>query len=106
MRNGEIFETKANKQPIGKYDKTTPCNTHSSDLEVGDAICLFTDGFVDQFGGAGDKKFKAKAFRKLLLSCQDKSMVEQKNVIDKAFEDWRGSQEQVDDVCVIGVKIE
>lgn len=105
VRKGEIIETKANKQPIGKFDKQTGYITHSFDLEVGDTIYIFSDGYVDQFGGEKGKKFKAKAFRNLLLSIQEKSMEEQKILIDDAFEAWRGSLEQIDDVCVIGVRV-
>ena len=105
IRNGEIIETKANKQPIGQFDNPKPYTTHSFDLEKGDSIYVFSDGYVDQFGGERGKKFMAKAFRKLLLSIQDKAMEEQKTIIDDVFEAWRGKLEQIDDVCVIGVKV-
>jgi serine phosphatase RsbU (regulator of sigma subunit) len=105
VRSGEIIETKANKQPIGKYENLEPYTTHSFNLQKGDTIYLFSDGYVDQFGGKKGKKFKAKAFRELLLSIQDKSMDVQKSMIDETFEKWKGSLEQIDDVCVIGVRI-
>jgi tetratricopeptide (TPR) repeat protein len=105
IRNGEIIETKANKQPIGKFDNPEPYTTHYFELEKGDSVYIFSDGYVDQFGGEKGKKFKTSAFRELLLSIQDKPMEDQKLVIDKAFENWKGNLEQVDDVCVIGVKI-
>ena len=105
IRNGEIIETKANKQPIGQFENPKPYTTHSFDLEQGDAIYIFSDGYVDQFGGERGKKFKAKAFRELLLSIQDKTMEEQKASIDKTFETWKSDLEQVDDVCVIGVRV-
>ncbi|MBL4592235.1 MAG: SpoIIE family protein phosphatase, partial [Flavobacteriales bacterium] len=105
VRKGEILETKANKQPIGQFDYPEPYTTHSFDLQKGDTIYLFSDGYVDQFGGEKGKKFKAKAFRKLLLSVQDKTMEEQKTIIDEAFETWRGNLEQIDDVCVLGVRV-
>jgi len=105
IRNGEVIETKANKQPIGQFDNPKPYTTHSFDLEKGDAIYMFSDGYVDQFGGERGKKFKAKAFRELLLSIQDKTMEEQKITIDKTFETWKGDLEQIDDVCVIGVRV-
>jgi len=105
IRNGEIIETKANKQPIGQFDNPEPYTTHSFDLEKGDAIYIFSDGYVDQFGGERGKKFKAKAFRELLLSIQDKAMEEQKITINKTFETWKGDLEQIDDVCVIGVRV-
>ena len=105
IRNGKIIETKANKQPIGQFDNPEPYTTHSFDLEKGDAIYIFSDGYVDQFGGERGKKFKAKAFRELLLSIQDKPMEEQKKTIDETFETWKGDLEQIDDVCVIGVRV-
>ena len=105
IRNGEILETKADKQPIGKFDLAKPFTTHNFSLEKGDTIYVFSDGYVDQFGGEKGKKFKTKAFRSLLLGIQDKPMEEQKKLIDDAFENWRGELEQIDDVCVIGVKI-
>jgi serine phosphatase RsbU (regulator of sigma subunit) len=105
IRNGEIIETKANKQPIGQFDNPEPYTTHGFDLEQGDSLYIFSDGYVDQFGGEKGKKFKARAFRELLLSIQDKVMEEQKTIIDATFETWKGALEQIDDVCVIGVKI-
>ena len=106
IRNGEIIETKADKQPIGQFDNPEPYKTHSFNLEDGDSIYIFSDGYVDQFGGEKEKKFKTKAFRNLLLSIQEKTMEEQKTIIDEAFENWKGNLEQIDDVCVIGVKVE
>lgn len=105
IRDGEIIETKANKQPIGKFMYKEPYTTHTFELKKGDTIYIFSDGYVDQFGGEKGKKFKTKAFRELLLSIQDQSMDNQKNTIDKVFEDWRGDLEQIDDVCVIGVRV-
>ena len=105
IRKGEIIETKANKQPIGEFENPEPYTTHSFDLEQGDSIYIFSDGYVDQFGGEKGKKFKSKAFRELLLSIQDKAMEEQKATIDETFETWKGDLEQIDDVCVIGVRV-
>jgi serine phosphatase RsbU (regulator of sigma subunit) len=105
IRNGEIIETKANKQPIGQFENPEHYTTHSFDLGQGDTIYIFSDGYVDQFGGEKGKKFKSKAFRELLLSIQNKTMEEQKISIDEIFETWKGALEQIDDVCVIGVRV-
>ena len=105
IRKGKIIETKANKQPIGQFDNPVPFTTYSFELEKGDSIYIFSDGYVDQFGGEKGKKFKSKAFRELLLSIQGKSMEEQKLIIDETFETWKGDLEQIDDVCVIGVRV-
>ena len=71
----------------------------------GNSVTISSDGYIDQFGGEKGKKFKAKALKDLLLSIQHKYMEEQKQTIDEAFESWKGELEQVDDVCVIGVRI-
>jgi serine phosphatase RsbU (regulator of sigma subunit) len=105
IRDGELRETKADKQPIGKFDELLPYTTHTFELQKGDSIYIFSDGYVDQFGGEKGKKFKAQAFRELLLSIQNKPMEEQRQIINTTFENWKGGLEQIDDVCIIGVKI-
>lgn len=105
IRNGEILETKANKQPIGKFDNQLPYTTHTFELQKEDTIYIFSDGYPDQFGGEKGKKYKSGKFKKFLLSIQKHSMEEQRELLDTEFENWRGSIEQIDDVCVIGVRI-
>ena len=101
----ELVEAKPDKQPIGKVENPQPFTTHTIELQKGDTIYIFTDGFADQFGGEKGKKFKYKSFKELLLSIQDKSMDEQKQIIEQTFINWKGELEQVDDVCVIGVRM-
>ena len=106
IRNGAIIETKANKQPIGKFHNLDDYTTHTFDLQKGDTIYIFSDGYVDQFGGNNGKKFKAKALKELLFSIQSQTMDAQKTIINTTFESWRGKMEQIDDVCVIGIRID
>lgn len=101
----EIEEIKANKQPIGKFDEPKPYTNHEIDLKEGDTLYVFSDGYVDQFGGEKGKKFKSLNFKRLLLSIQDQDMESQRSTIDEAFENWKGELEQIDDVCVIGVRL-
>lgn len=103
--SGELEEIKADKQPIGKYAEAKPFTTHEITLQPGDTIYTFSDGFADQFGGDKGKKFKAKNFKSLLISIQNEPMNLQKVLIEEAFENWRGNLEQLDDVCVIGVRV-
>jgi tetratricopeptide (TPR) repeat protein/serine phosphatase RsbU (regulator of sigma subunit) len=105
IRNGEIIETKANKLPIGSFNEHQPYTTHAFELQPNDVFYIFSDGYVDQFGGERGKKFKPKALRELLLSVQGKTMEDQRIQINQAFENWRGDLEQVDDVCIIGVRV-
>jgi len=104
-QDGEVIETKADKEPIGSFDKMSPYTTHTFELLKGDSLYLFSDGYPDQFGGERGKKFKTGNFKKLLISIQDKSMDEQREILLSEFNKWKGSIEQIDDVCVIGVRI-
>ena len=105
IRNGEVLETKANKQPIGKFDHQEAYTTHAFELEPGDTFYVFSDGYVDQFGGERGKKLMSGALKRLLLEINAKTMEEQKIFLDDYFEQWRGVHAQIDDVCMIGVRI-
>jgi len=101
-----LIEIKPDKQPIGNYANHTPFTSHDYILEKGDSIYIFTDGYQDQFGGDKKKKFKASKMKEIILAFQHLSMDEQKNFLDAEFEKWRGNLEQIDDICVIGVRID
>lgn len=107
--SNELEEFKANKQPIGKFDKSESYKTHETELKEGDTFYIFTDGFSDQFGGesgkAGGKKLKSTNFKKLLLSIQDMNMRDQKNKLHTFFDEWKKDLEQLDDICVIGIRL-
>lgn len=101
----EIEVYKGNKQLIGKFDKPTPFETTTVELNEGDTFYVFSDGYAEQFGGEQNKKFKSVNFKMLLLSIQDQSMSDQRDALERAFSAWQGDMDQVDDVCVIGVRI-
>ncbi len=103
--NPYVIEIKADIQPIGKHAGQKPFTGQDVQLFAGDTIFIFTDGFPDQFGGPKGKKFKYKPFKELLLANQGKPMEEQKQLLDESIENWRGELEQVDDICIIGVKV-
>ena len=105
IQDTELKEIKADKQPIGKSDNAKPFTTHQIDCKVDTTYYLFTDGLADQFGGPKGKKFKYKQFEEILISIHKESMHEQSTFIDKKFEEWKGTLEQVDDVCVIGLRV-
>ncbi len=106
IQNGELIETKADKQAIGKTDNIKLFTNHSINLNSGDAIYLFTDGFADQFGGeTGQKKLTRKRFKELILGIQEKMMNEQGTILDNFILNYRKQIEQIDDILVMGVKI-
>lgn len=102
----DLIEIKADKMPIGITRKGfIPFTTHHIDIEVGDMIYVFSDGFADQFGGPENWKFMYSNFKKLLSDIHELPIVEQKTILDKTIEDWKLNTEQTDDILVIGVKI-
>jgi serine phosphatase RsbU (regulator of sigma subunit) len=105
IRKGELIELKGDKQPVGNHYKEKPFTEHQFQLQEDDSIYTFTDGFADQFGGPKGKKFMYKQFKELLLSIVDESIERQKEILNQTFETWRGELEQIDDVCIIGVRI-
>ena len=107
MENGEyqLYELKADMQPVGVYWEESPFATHSVRLQKGDSFYIFSDGFVDQYGGENRKKYKSVNFKKLLLSLQEENMLRQKEILEHTFDTWRGEYEQIDDVSVIGVRL-
>lgn len=102
---GILEEIRADKQPIGKFADARPFTTHQISLSQGDTIYIFTDGYQDQFGGDKGKKFKASALRDLITELGKRPMNEQLERIQGTFETWRGNLEQIDDVCIIGVRV-
>lgn len=100
-----FYEIKSNKMAIGGGDNKTSYQTHTVKLNKEDTIYLFSDGFADQFGGPKGKKFMYKNFKKLLLSIQKNSMENQLQIVDKTLINWKGDLSQLDDICVMGVKI-
>jgi serine phosphatase RsbU (regulator of sigma subunit) len=106
IRNGDqLSELKGDKQPIGIHWEENEFNNQIVELREKDTVYVFSDGFVDQYGGEQGKKFKTQKFKELLLSVQSESMEKQKQLIEEAFETWRGNREQIDDVCVVGIRI-
>ena len=106
VRDGILSEYKANRFPIGagSYVKTA-FDTHTIHLQKGDALYIFSDGYADQIGGKGGKKFMTKQFKELIQSNDQLDMQKQGMVFELALDKWQGEQEQMDDILVIGIRI-
>jgi serine phosphatase RsbU (regulator of sigma subunit) len=99
-----LISLKGDKQPIGRYLESKPFTSKHIQLLENDLIYLFSDGYVDQFGGEKGKKFKASNFKELVVNLANRNLSEHKEALNKTFEDWKGSLEQVDDVCIMGLR--
>lgn len=106
IRKGELFQLKGDRCSIGSKEAyINSYKNHEFNLERGDSIYLFSDGYADQFGGPKNKKYLIKKFRKKLISIADLDMKSQELILEEELKEWQGSQEQVDDILVMGIKI-
>ncbi len=105
IRNKELIEFKGDKQPIGAYRKEKKFTNQIIKFKKNDLFYVFSDGYIDQFGGEKGRKFMKKKFKKLILKIQNKNMKEQRQILNEVFENWKGDLKQIDDTLVIGVKI-
>jgi serine phosphatase RsbU (regulator of sigma subunit)/uncharacterized protein HemY len=106
IRNKELVEYDADRMPIGIHIKgSTEFTNNVLDIQKGDSIYIFSDGYIDQFGGEKSKKFMAKRLKELLLEINSEPMEKQSKTLNTAIEKWMGRIEQIDDILVIGLKI-
>lgn len=102
----ELIDLKADRMPVGKHDKdSVSFSDHTVDLQAGDMIYTMTDGFADQFGGEKGKKFTNKRLKDLLSHNAARPLAEQREALTKAMDRWKFGVEQIDDICVIGVRV-
>jgi serine phosphatase RsbU (regulator of sigma subunit) len=105
IRDGKLLEYQGDNMPVGiGAEEERPFTSHVISLQESDTLYLFTDGYVDQFGGANQKKFKYKKFRDLLLKTYCLPLHEQKKAISDTFQAWKGNLGQLDDVLVCGFR--
>jgi len=105
MRNGELQIFQADKMPIGIYVKNTPFTNHIIRVLPGDLIYLFTDGYIDQFGELSGRKYTQARFKELIHTIWQLPLPKQYEQIELTFNQWRGAEEQVDDILVAALRI-
>ncbi len=105
VRGGNVIELETDKMPVGYGEKKDKFNLFSFNIINGDIVYVYTDGYADQFGGPKGKKLMYKKQNELIKSVSHLTLSEQKAELQKAFNEWKGDLEQVDDVLVVGIKI-
>lgn len=107
IQNGELTRLIGDKMPIGgeQREVNRKFHSHTIDISIPTTLYLYSDGYQDQFGGKGNRKFMAPRFRELLYSIYQKPMIEQKNMLESTLENWQEGNAQLDDILVIGVNI-
>jgi serine phosphatase RsbU (regulator of sigma subunit) len=105
VRNNELITSKTDKMPVGLSHGEEPFKLHEIELKQNDALYFITDGYADQFGGPKGKKFKYKQLQDLLVLIHANEISQQKEDLNNKFEDWKGTLEQIDDVCIVGIRI-
>jgi len=103
--NGYIlYDIPADRMPVSFFDRMDKYTTHGFSIEEGDQLYMYTDGYADQFGGERGKKFKYIPFKKLILASAGLPMDRQNKVLATTLDDWKGDFDQIDDICMIGLK--
>jgi phosphoserine phosphatase RsbU/P len=106
IRHDELITYKGDRMPIGIHlNFNLPFTNQLIDIQKGDMIYLFTDGYADQFGGVHNKKLRYKQFQEILLDLHKKPLNEQNRELSRTLDQWRGNNEQVDDILILGFKI-
>lgn len=103
IRKGELIELQGSKQSIGFHESYISYVSHTLDVQKGDCVYLFSDGYKDQFGGQFKKKYKSANFKKLLIECSELPVSERKELLHSNFLKWTAGSEQVDDICILGI---
>jgi serine phosphatase RsbU (regulator of sigma subunit) len=104
-KGNKLYEIKGDNIPINDYVNFKPYSNHIINFEPNDILYLFTDGYADQFGGPKGKKFKYKQMQHLFLDMAEKDLSDQKSIVENTFNEWKGDLDQIDDICVIGIKL-
>ncbi|HAN76787.1 MAG TPA: hypothetical protein DCQ31_02885 [Bacteroidales bacterium] len=105
FRNNELMVLPADKMPVGMHKNETEFHTIETEIKPEDIIYLFSDGMIDQFGGADNRKFMGARFKALLQQIHTLPLEQQKIIIKKEFGTWKGEKQQLDDVLVFGFKL-
>ena len=105
VRNEQLITYEADKMPIGIHKRATESFTNNNiEIEGNDMLYIFSDGYMDQFGGTENRKFMSKYFKELLLDIHNLPVEDQKHILEQKHNEWKGENSQTDDILVIGFR--
>lgn len=104
-KNNYLIEIKPDRMPIGIYTHEHVFSCSNIKFNKNDTIYMFSDGYIDQFGGKKNQKFMSKNFKQLILNNSNFSLLKQKNILENTLKNWQGNNEQIDDILVVGIKL-
>jgi len=105
IRDNKIIELRGDRMPLSYQDNIFDFSRQEIQTEPNDLVYLFTDGYTDQFGGEHEKKFRASRFKEVLLKNHKYDLAVQKEMLLDTYNSWKGSEDQVDDITVLGLKL-
>jgi serine phosphatase RsbU (regulator of sigma subunit) len=106
LQDGQLSEYKADRMPIGiYYGEENSFTNHQIKVSKGDTVYLFSDGFIDQFGGPEGTKYKKSNLKKLLTDIYKHPMAAQRNILESELAEWKGDTSQIDDITILGIRI-
>ncbi|MBL7913189.1 MAG: tetratricopeptide repeat protein [Bacteroidia bacterium] len=107
ISGNKMIELPKDKMPVGKGERMDSFTLHEiTDITNEDTLYLYTDGYGDQFGGPDIRKFKSRRLNEFLISVASNPISAQKDILNNRFIDWKGKLDQIDDICIIGIKIQ
>jgi serine phosphatase RsbU (regulator of sigma subunit) len=106
IRDGELITFKADKNAIGSHAEypDRKYTNHVIKIQKNDMLYIFSDGYADQFGGPKGRKYMYKQFKEFILSVSSLPLIDQHTKINDEFENWKGTETQIDDILLIGIK--
>jgi len=105
ISDNKVIELQKDKMPVGKGENETSFTLHELNIKAEDTLYLYTDGYGDQFGGPEIKKFKSRQLNEFLITVSKSPIRSQKEILENRFIEWKGELDQIDDICIIGIKI-
>jgi serine phosphatase RsbU (regulator of sigma subunit) len=106
VREQKLEIINATLNPVGIYFREIPFKNNIIQLQAGDSLYLFSDGFTDQFGGDDGRRFMSQNFKEMILESCTLPMSIQKTIYEKKLQNWQGKNRQIDDIALMGIRID